>query len=217
MRFASPLLLAIALALPAGLSAKDPSQVDATKQDTQLAPSAENADNPLSTSRESNQRTFVRNDHLQDQRFSAPEPITRKDAVVGEKRASIDMTETREKNIVDRKDYPKPEVREHEVNRHDGERARIQPKDDQVKKYDTVEKYQNRMTDAKTAAAQRQPTMEKRTTFESINRFVFMRNGPGTEDGKPMVTPAAGGSAPASQDTHTKYEVNWRRAPAVSQ
>jgi hypothetical protein len=217
MRSALPLFFVLSTVLPLGLRADDPSQVDASKQNTQLAPTPESADTPLSPSRESNQRPFLRNDHMQDQRFSAPDTIQRKEAIVGERRAPMDVTETRDKTIIEHKDFPKPEVREREVNRHDGEKSRIQPKDDLIKKYDTVTKYQGRMSDASAAAAQRQPKFEKRTTFEKLNRFVFKRNGPGSDDGKQMVTPAAGGPAPASQDTYEKYRVDWKRLDAPKQ
>ena len=209
MRFALPLLVVCSVVLPLGLHAKDPSQIDASKQNTQLAPTPENADMPLSPARESNQRTFFRNDHVQDQRFNAPDKIERKDSVLGDRRAPIDVTETREKTIIDRKEFPKPEVREHVVNRHDGEMAHIQPKGDMLKTYNKVDKYQSRMADAD--FAQSKPKFEKRTTFDKLNRFVFQRNGPGSEDGKTMVTPAAGGPPPASQDTYTKYKVDWKR------
>jgi hypothetical protein len=212
MRSALSLLLVLSAVLPLGLHAKDPSQIDATKQNTQLAPTPESADTPLSPDRETNQRTFFRNDHVQEQRFRTPELIERKDAAVGDRRAPIDMTEKREKTIIDRKDYPKPEVREREMFHRDGEKARIQPKGDMVKTYDKVSRYQSRMTDADTAAAQRAPKLEKRTTFEKLNRFIFKRNAPGATDGKPVVTTAAGGSTPPpSQDTYTKYKVDWTK------
>ncbi|TSJ77128.1 hypothetical protein [Rariglobus hedericola] len=141
--------------------------------------------------------------------------IERKDSALGDKRAPIDLKEKRDKTIVDRKDYPKPEVRDRELNSHDGQRSSIQPKGDQILKYDTVAKYQDRMKDAETAASQRQPKMEKRTTFDKLNRFLFKRNGPGTENGTAMVTPAAGGPAPASQDTHTNYNIDWSNTSAA--
>jgi hypothetical protein len=204
-------MIALSALLPFGVQAKDPAAIDASKQNAQLAPTPESADTPLSPARETNQRTFFRNEHVQDQRFHTPEVIDRKNAPVGDRRAPIDVTETREKTIIDRKAFPKPEVREREINRHNGERARIQPEGDMLKKYDMVTKYQGRMKDADEAAARRAPKFEKRTTFEKLNRFAFKRNGPGTEGGSPMVTPAAGGPAPASQDTYTKYRVDWKR------
>ncbi|MET0262057.1 MAG: hypothetical protein ABW223_04115 [Rariglobus sp.] len=112
--------------------------------------------------------------------------------------------------MVDRKDFPKPEVKEHEEYRRDREKSRIQPTGDQIKKYDTVAKYQDRMKDAEATAAQRQPKMEKRTSFDKLNRFIFKRNAPGSENGVSMVTPA-GGEPPPLQDARTSYKVDWKR------
>lgn len=211
MRSALPLILILSAVLAPGAFARDPAQIDASKQNAQLAPTPESADTPLSPARETNQRTFFRNEQVQDQRFRTPDVIDRKNAAVGDRRAPIDVTETREKTIIDRKAFPQPDVRERELNRHNGERAHIQPEGDMLKKYEMVTKYQGGMKDADAAAARRAPKLEKRTTFEKLNRFAFKRNGPGTEDGAPMVTPAAGGPPPASQDTYTKYRVEWKR------
>lgn len=213
MRLAFPLMLVVAaVALPAGLVGKDPANFDASARNRDLAPTPANADTPLSPGREANQRPFFRNEVLQEQRFRTPDQWQGKEAIVGERRAPIDMTETRDKVMVDRKEYPKPEVKDRKTNRHDGKKARIQPRGDMLKKYDNVAKYQERMSDAKSATALREPKLEKRTSFEKLNRFIFKRNGPGGEHGKAMVTPAGGGSTPPPmQDTHTQYRVDWRR------
>lgn len=211
------LLAAVLVSLGSvGLRAADPAQFDPSKKNDQLAPTSEQIDTRLAPNQEANQRPIERNDLLQDQRFKAPDKIERKDAVVGEKRAPIDIKEAREKNVIERKDVPKPELKTWDKNRHNGEKFGRQPSGDDVKKYDMADKYQRRMTDAKTAAAQRQPKMEKRTTFESINRFLFKRNGPGTPDGQAMVTPAAGGpNPPPSQDTYKKYSVDWSKGQTI--
>jgi hypothetical protein len=211
------LLAAVLVSLGSvGLRAADPAQFDPSKKNDQLAPTPEQTDTRLAPNQEANQRPIERNDLLQDQRFKAPDKVERKDAVVGEKRAPIDIKEAREKNVIERKDVPKPELKTWDKNRHNGEKFGRQPSGDDVKKYDMADKYQGRMTDAKTAAAQRQPKMEKRTTFESINRFLFKRNGPGSADGKAMVTPAAGGpNPPPSQDTYKKYSVDWSKGQTI--
>lgn len=211
MKAALPLIFAL---LAVHAHAKDPAQVDPAQRNEALAPTPESADTRLSPNRPSNQRTFLRNEVVQDQRFVAPEQIERKDAAVGGKRSSIDVTETREKTVIDRKEFPKPDVRDRQLNRHDGELSRIQPKGDMIKSYDTVSKYQDRMADAKNSAFQRQPTLEKRTSFEKLNRFVFQRNGPGSGDGQSVVTPAAGGPAPTGLDTYQQYRVDWKRLDA---
>jgi hypothetical protein len=212
------LLLAAALAAlgVVGGRAAAPSQFDPSNKNDQLAPTPERTDTRLAPNQEANQRPIERNDRLQDQRFTAPDNIERKDASVGEKRAPIEMKETRDKTVIQRKDAPKPELKTWDKNRQSGEKFNRQPTGDDVKKYEMADKYQGRMTDAKTAAAQRQPKMEKRTTFESINRFLFKRNGPGTPDGQAMVTPAAGGpNPPPSQDTYQKYRVDWSKGQTI--
>jgi hypothetical protein len=214
MKAASSLILAVSALFLPGLQAKNPSQVDPAQRNEQLAPTPDSADTRLSPQRPANQRSFFRNESLQDQRFNAPEQIDRKDAAVGDKRAAIDVTETREKTILDRKDFPTPEVRDREMNRHDGEKSHIQPQGDMVKTFDTVSKYQDGMADAKNSTFKRQVSLEKRTTFEKLNRFVFQRNGPGSGDGTSAVTPAAGGPAPTGLDTYQQYKVDWKRLDA---
>jgi hypothetical protein len=214
MRIALPLIMVLAGVLPSGVHAKDPSQVDPSKQSTTFAPTPENADTAVSPTRESNQRTFQRNDQLEDQRFRVPEQIDRKDAAVAGKESAIDVKEAREKSIIDRKDFSTPELNEYDKNRHDGERYRYQPEGDDVKTYDKVGKYQDRMTSATEAASTTKPIFEKKSSFEKINKFLFKRNNPGTEDGKPLVS-TAGGPAPTPQDTTAKYNIDWSGTAAA--
>ena len=195
-----------------GLRGADPSQFDPSKQNDRLAPTPERTDTRFAPNQEANQRPIEPNERLQDKRFRSPELIERKDAVVGEKRSPIEMKETRDKKIIEHKDAPKPELKTWDKNRHDQERSRYQPEGDQVKKYEMAEKYQSRMKDAKSLAEQRDVKIQKLTTFEKINRFVFKRNGPGTEGGKAMVIPAASGNTPPpSLDTYNKYQVDWAK------
>lgn len=216
MKAALPLLVAVSVVLLPGLHAEPSAPIDAAQRNEALAPTPESADTPLAPQREANQRTFIRNDHVQDQRFSAPDKIERKDAVIGERRAPIDVTETREKTIIDRKEFPRtPEVRERETSHFEGEKSHIQPKGDMLRQYDTVTKYQSRMEDAKNGPFQREPKLEKRMSFDKLNRFVFRRNGPGTENGASVVTPAGGNTPPPSQDSYTKYKVDWKRLDEV--
>ncbi|HTJ77422.1 MAG TPA: hypothetical protein VL357_00335 [Rariglobus sp.] len=193
MRSALPLLLALSVAFPFGVRAEDATKVAPDQQNTQLAPGANNTDTRLAPGNADNQLPFKRDDRVQNSRFSTPELREKKLAPDADKRAPFDMTEAHEKNIIDRKDYPKPDVRENQMSPENKEMFYAQPKGDMLKSYNTVAKYQNRMTDAENAASQRQPKLEKRTTFDKINRFIFKRNGPG-ENGNPIVTPAGGGT-----------------------
>ncbi|MBW8781912.1 MAG: hypothetical protein JF599_08500 [Verrucomicrobia bacterium] len=178
--------------LPLAVRAEDPTKVEPAQQNTQLSPTPDTTDNRLAPGNADNQRPFLRDERVQDSRFPTPEVKDKTMAPANDRRAPVEVKETRDKTILDRKDYPKPEVRDRETSHYDGEKARIQPQGDMIKKYDTVSKYQNRLTDAETAASQRQPKFEKRTTFDKVNRFVFRRNAPGGDD-KALVTPAGGG------------------------
>ena len=196
MKFAHPLpFVLLAMLIPA-THAADPTRVTPDQQNTQLAPGADNTDNRLTPGNSDNQLPFKRDERVQNNRFTTPELRDKKLAPVGDRRSPIDVTETREKTIIDRKEFPKPEVRDNKMSPENAQMFRTQPKGDAIKKYDMVGKYQNRMTDAANAAAQRQPKFEKRTSFDKINRFIFRRNGPG-EDGNSLVTKAGGGSSAA--------------------
>ena len=194
MRPALPLFFGLLAVLSAGVRAEDPTKIVPEQKNAQLAPGADNNDTRLAPGNSKNQLPFKRDDHVQNSRFTTPELRDKEMAPVGERRAPIDVKETREKNILERKDFPKPEVRERQMSPDNAQMYRDQPKGDMVKKYDMVAKYQDRMADAETAASQRQPKFEKRTTFDKINRFVFHRNGPDDADGNGMVSKAGGGT-----------------------
>jgi len=204
MKSALPLFFVLLAALPSGMRAEDPTKVAPEQKNTQLAPGTNNDDSRLAPGNTDNQLPFKRDDRVQNSRFSTPELRDKKLAPVGDRRAPFDVTETRDKNIVDRKDYPTPEIRDNKMSPDNGQLYRDQPKGDMVKKYDMVGKYQDRMTDAATAASQRQPKFEKRTTFDKINRFVFRRNGNPGEGDNAVVTKAGGGAdATVSGGTRT--------------
>jgi len=196
VKSALPLFFVLLAALPPGMRAEDPTKVDPSQKNTQLAPGADNTANRLAPGNTDNQLPFKRDDRVQNSRFTTPELREKKLAPISDRRAPFDVTETREKNIIDRKDYPKPEIRDNKMSPDNGQLYHNQPKGDMVKKYDMVAKYQDRMTDAADAAAQRQPKFEKRTTFDKINRFAFRRNAPDGSGDSP-VTPAGGGDASA--------------------
>ena len=182
--------------IPAVARADASRVVDPSQQNTRLAPSADNTDDRHMPANTANQLPFTRNDRVQDNRFSTPEPREKTLAPVNDRRAPFEMTETREKTVIDRKNFPKPDVRDRKINQDNNVMFSSQPKGDMVKQYDKVAKYQDRLTDAETAAGQRQPKLEKRTTFDKVNRFIFHRNGPGEND-NPLSTKAGGGTTTA--------------------
>lgn len=161
-----PVVLA-ALVAVSSVRADDPSKVDATKRSESFAPPA--------TAVEPEKREMPRAEVLEERRAPTAEKVEKDTAAVAERRAAVDVTESREKTIIEKKARPKPEAPPRDVNRWSGEKARIQPSDTKTKP-ELVERYQGRMKDATAAASQQKPQLEKRATFSSLNRFIFRRN-----------------------------------------
>ncbi|EIP97208.1 hypothetical protein OpiT1DRAFT_01639 [Opitutaceae bacterium TAV1] len=145
-------------------------------------------------------------DTLQSRRFRTPDQLKEKtEAAVGDKRAPIDVTETREKKIIPRKTSPldtKPVERAVEqTSRLDGQRARIQT--NQLFATDRPNRFQDSIKNAAPLMKHQEPIIEKRASNRTINRFAFLRNGPDSDSeginvvpvGRP---PGVSGATPAS-------------------
>ncbi|MDP3069335.1 MAG: hypothetical protein Q8N18_03555 [Opitutaceae bacterium] len=117
--------------------------------------------------------------------------VDKKPAIVGERRAAIDVTETREKNIRE-KDSRRPEKSEQPLSAHNHKPAGISTSED-TKKPPTVAKYQDSLTAASVSNMARFPALDKATTTK-INRFVFRKNPaePESVAATGRVTPAGG-------------------------
>ncbi len=117
--------------------------------------------------------------------------VDKKPAAVGDRRAAIDLTETREKNVRE-KDSRRPEKVEQPTSAFNHRESRISTADE-MKKPPTVSKYQDSLTSASATNMARFPALDG-AAGAKINRFVFRKNGssPSTAlDGAP-VTPAGG-------------------------
>lgn len=138
-------------------------------------------------------------DQVQDKQAVIPGVIKEPNAPLAGRQAPIDVTETRAKEMVPLKEAPKPEVRQHEESDLNGQLApsRFQPGQNDYYNTELVAKYRQSMIDAEAIAQKSNPMSGQMTTFAKLNRFVFKRNGPGTE-GNPMVMPAGNAGAPVS-------------------
>lgn len=120
--------------------------------------------------------------------------IDKRTAPQGDKRAAIDMTEAREKNVRE-KDSHRAETQkiEQPTSTYNHRESRFSTKEDTTKP-PTVTKYQDGLTAASATNMARFPAMDK-ATGARINRFVFRKN-PSESVTKETgaVTPAAGGS-----------------------
>ncbi len=127
---------------------------------------------------------------VQEKRFEKT-PVEKKPAAVGDRRAAVDVTETRDKNIREKESH-RPEVIEQPKSGFNGRESTISTADD-TKKPPTVTKYQDSLSSASATNMARFPALDKTTTGK-INRFVFRKNSTETSTalGAAPVTPAAG-------------------------
>ncbi len=195
MRSAPRPLLLLAAALCAGLPwtrAADPAKVDPAQQVEKYAPGPDTA-KPVEKVLEK------RADRVQDARAAIAGLIDEPTAPLAERRSPIDMAEAREKKIVERKDAPLATTPiEHKDSPLNGQAARdrFQSADNAYRGGGSAaEKYRQGLRDADAASVKFQPDLGRQTTFDQLNRFVYKRNGPGTEGGAALVTAAGGGAA----------------------
>ncbi|MSU51095.1 MAG: hypothetical protein EXS37_18730 [Opitutus sp.] len=173
-------------ALTAG-AADATSPVDATQRNTSFSPASTAPITP-----EKQRPKDKANETMQEKRFEK-NTIERKTSPLGDRRAPIELTETREKQVRD-KDSHRPEAIERKTSAFDHRQSAIST-GAATTKPPTVAKYQDSLTSASASNMARFPAMD-RATNAKINRFVFQKNpaeAAGALDGK-TVTPAAGGS-----------------------
>ncbi len=120
--------------------------------------------------------------------------VDRQSAAIGERRAALDLKETRDKIIQD-KDSHRPESLDRTMSALNHREATISPANETTTKPQMVVKYQDSLTSASATNMARFPALD-RATGAKINRFVFRKNAPDTADALAgaAVTPAAGGA-----------------------
>ena len=120
--------------------------------------------------------------------------VDKQSAAIGDRRAAIDLKETRDKNIRD-KDSHRPETVDRTMSALNHREATISTADESTMKPQMVVKYQDSLTSASATNMARFPALD-RATGAKINRFVFRKNAPETADAlaRAAVTPAAGGA-----------------------
>ncbi len=178
-------LVALGVLLSTTARAADAAKVDYAERNTSFAPAA-------SIAPEKN--VPQRNDSLQDRRVT-PATIDKKDAAVGDRRAPLDVSEARAKNVIE-KDSRRPETRERELSAFDHRESHIQTSD-QREKPPLVTRYQAGLTSASAANMSRFPALGQATSAH-INRFVFRKNESAGSVPAAAVVPAAGGSVTSS-------------------
>ena len=176
-------LWAFSVCIPCALAADATSPVDYTQRNSPFAPSGSVAPE---------KQTPATNERVQEKKVEK-NTIEKQTAPLAERRAAIEIKETREKNVRE-KDTRKPETVTPPTSAYNHRPAAISTGADTTKP-PTVAKYQDRLTDASATNMARFPAIERATTAK-INRFVFRKN-PSEPSGIATggaVTPAAGGS-----------------------
>ena len=121
--------------------------------------------------------------------------VDKQPAAVGDRRAAIDVGETRAKTVRD-KDSRRPETVEEPRSAFDHRAAAISTAGD-TQKPPLVTKFQDSLKAASATNMARFPALDHATTAK-INRFVFRKNSsePSSVTGGTAVTPAASGPLP---------------------
>jgi len=136
--------------------------------------------------------TPARDEGVQEKRVEK-KTVDKLPAAVGDRRAAIEVQETRDKNVHDRKST-RPEAIPQDVSPFNHREARYVTATDTTKP-PTVTKYQDGLKAASAANMAQYPALDRATTAK-INRFVFRRNSPDPAPvtGNATVVPAGGGA-----------------------
>lgn len=159
--------------------------VDYTQRNAPFAPSPGGTVAPA-------RQTPQGNAAVQDKRFDKA-VVDKKTAPLADRRAEVDVTEAREKNVRE-KDSHRPEAETIRRSSFDHRTAGIATGGEKTRPQ-TVAKYQDSLTSATATNMAKYPAMD-RATAAKINRFVFRKNPtePTAAMDRAKVTPAAGGS-----------------------
>jgi hypothetical protein len=178
--FAATTFFAVALR-----AADATSPVDYSDRNTPFAPTVSKAALP-------EKKAPAVNGHVQEKRVEKA-TVEKTLAPQGDRRAGIEMKETRDKHVVEKESH-RPETREQATSAFNHRPAAITTSGDATK-HPMVAKYQDSLTAMNGVKTTSLRAMSRETTAK-VNRFVFRKNPPDTsivtED--KTVTPAAGGA-----------------------
>lgn len=166
-----------------GRGADATTPIDYTQRNSPFAPSGTYS---------AEKQTPAGNSTVQEKRVETS-TVEKKPATVGERRASIDLKEAKEKQVRE-KDSRRPEKIEVPNSAYNHQQATISTGADTTKP-PVVAKYQDKLTSASATNMARFPALDG-ATGAKINRFVFRKN-PEEKNATTSaadITPAAGGS-----------------------
>jgi hypothetical protein len=183
MKFAAGLSLAACAVLVAPVASGAPGRLNAAKRATQVS-TDQKAVLP-------DAKPIERNEVLMDKRVST-DTVAKKEALVGERRSTLAVTETRDKKIYSTPQRKEFDLIERQESPWAGKKSRFSTSDDAYRT-EMATRFQDKISDASPVTRNVQPVVNKRTTFDRINRFTFQKN----SDQTVSVT-AAGSEKPAA-------------------
>ena len=136
-------------------------------------------------------KALQRDDAVQDKRVEKT-TFDKQPAAVGDRRAAIDVEETREKTVREKNTH-RPEATEQSLSQFNHRLAPMATAAE-TKTPPLVVKYQDSLTSATASNMARFPALDGATTAK-LNRFVFRKNSPEPVAAGAVVTPAGGASA----------------------
>jgi len=131
-----------------------------------------------------------RNEGLIDKRFETS-TIERQEALLGERRSTIELKEGKEKKMFQAPENKKFETIERKESAWAGKKSRYSTSEDAYRSK-VATRFQEKIGEASPFAGEVKPVVSQRTTFDRVNRFVFQRD----EDETTKVTTAGGGTPP---------------------
>ena len=152
-------------------------------------------------------KPIERNEVLMDRRFST-EVREKKAALVGERRSTIAVEESRDKKFFNVPERKEPEQIERKDSRWSGKQSRYSTSEDTYNSKVAL-RFQEKIDDARPFVDSK-PSISKGTTFERINRFAFRRNNGGA------VTVTTAGSELQPRDISEASSTNPDSKPAAA-
>ncbi len=134
---------------------------------------------------------------VMEERRVQPAVVARQPSVLGDRRAAVDVQETREKNVIEKNSY-RPTALEQTMSSFNHREASLTT-GGVTQKPERVARYQDSLAAASAANLARFPAASRVTTAK-INRFVFRKNAPdpasALDPAAPSAAVKAGGSPP---------------------
>lgn len=138
-----------------------------------------------------------KNEVLQDRRFLTDSPREKREAIVGERRSSIAVEETREKKMAPTRELIEQKQIPFKESPWNGKQSRFSTSEDAYRSRMAM-RFQDKIGEASPFPQPNRTVTDQRTTFSKVNRFSFRRNS------DQAITVNAAGSEAAAGDVSNR-------------